>query len=47
MQLHFMQEKDEPYKVELGINEHAEKGEPISFYISRASLQSFAQVLIL
>ncbi|MDE6110978.1 MAG: threonine--tRNA ligase, partial [Eubacterium sp.] len=26
-----MQEKDEPYKVEL-INEHAEKGEPISFY---------------
>lgn len=26
-----MQEKNEPYKVEL-INEHAEKGEPISFY---------------
>ena len=26
-----MQEKDEPYKVEL-IKEHAEKGEPISFY---------------
>ncbi|MDE6659967.1 MAG: threonine--tRNA ligase [Eubacterium sp.] len=26
-----MNEKDEPYKVEL-INEHAEKGEPISFY---------------
>ncbi len=26
-----MEEKDEPYKVEL-INEHAEKGEPISFY---------------
>ena len=26
-----MQEKDEPYKVEL-IHEHAEKGEPISFY---------------
>lgn len=26
-----MKEKDEPYKVEL-INEHAEKGEPISFY---------------
>lgn len=26
-----MREKDEPYKVEL-INEHAEKGEPISFY---------------
>ncbi|MGN1124305.1 MAG: threonine--tRNA ligase [Eubacterium sp.] len=26
-----MQEKDEPYKIEL-INEHAEKGEPISFY---------------
>lgn len=26
-----MEEKDEPYKIEL-INEHAEKGEPISFY---------------
>lgn len=26
-----MEEKNEPYKVEL-INEHAEKGEPISFY---------------
>lgn len=29
--LKMMEEKNEPYKVEL-INEHAEKGEPISFY---------------
>ena len=40
-----MEEKDEPYKIEL-IKEHAAKGEHISF-ISKASLRSFAQVLIL